>query len=121
MEVCKKHYVQFYSNKTATELSWKAYERCKTLTKEEQKSVNKRAELLSKKKLPAIRDIQTWYKELRNYHKVHANVDVTDKGLENILEGFIRERAVLGMMVSCIYFCVLRYKKIKLNLTQSMD
>ena len=94
MEVCKKHYVQFYSNKTATELSWKAYERCKTLTKEEQKAVNKRAELLSKKKLPAIRDIQTWYKELRNYHKVHANVDVTDKGLENILEGFIRERAV---------------------------
>ena len=94
VEVCKKHYVQFYSNRTAAELSWKAYKRCRTLTKEEEKAVNKRAELLSKKKLPAIRDIQKWYKELRSYHKVHANVDVTDKGLENIIEGFIRERAV---------------------------
>ena len=34
VEVCRKHYVQFYSNSKAAELSWKS---CRTLTKEEEK------------------------------------------------------------------------------------
>ena len=40
VEVCKKHYIQFFSNQKAAELSWKAYERCRTLFKEEQKAAN---------------------------------------------------------------------------------
>ena len=49
VEVCKKHYVQFYSNRMAAEHSWKSYKCCRTLTKEEEKVANKRIELLAKK------------------------------------------------------------------------
>ena len=31
-----------------------------------------------------------------SYFKVHSNVDITDKGLENILEHFRSERIVRG-------------------------
>ena len=51
VEVCKKHYIQFFSNQKATELSWKAYKRCTTLTKEEQKAADTRLEPLAKKSL----------------------------------------------------------------------
>ena len=39
VEVCKKYFAQFYSNREAAELSWKSYQRCRTLTKEEEKSI----------------------------------------------------------------------------------
>ena len=96
--------MQFYSNRNAAELSWKSYKRCRTLTKEEEKVVNKRAELLSKKKLPAIRDIQKlreattryipmWMSEIRDWRTSWK----ASKGKE-----------LLGMMVSCICFCVFK-------------
>ena len=88
IKVCKKHYIQFFSNTKATELSWKSYERCRTLTKEEKKASNTHLKLLVKK------TIKKWYKDFKSYHKVHFNVNVTDKGLEEILERFQHERTL---------------------------
>ena len=88
IKVCKKHYIQFFSNTKATELSWKSYERCRTLTKEEKKASNTHLKLLVKK------TIKKWYKDFKSYHKVHFNVNVTDKGLEGILERFQHERTL---------------------------
>ena len=94
VEVCKKHYVQFFSNRKAAEWSWKSYERCKTITKEEKKAANKRLELLSKKKLPSPTQIEKWYKEKKSYFKVHSNVDIAVRELENIFQRFHDERIV---------------------------
>lgn len=94
VEVCKKHYVQFYSNMKGAELSWKSYQKCRTLTKEEEKASATRLELLTKKVLPTFQAIDRWYKRIKSYHKVHSHVDVTDVGLENLLERFRDERIV---------------------------
>ena len=94
VDVCKKHYVQFFSDRNAAELSWKSYQRCRALTKGEKKAANTRLELLAKKNLPTLEQIKRWYKDLKSYHKVHTNTDVTDKGLEKLFESFQRERAV---------------------------
>ena len=94
VEVCKKHYAQFYSYRKAAELSWKSYQRCRTLTKQEEKASNTRLELLTRNVLPTFQAIDRWYKNLKSYHKVHSNVDVRDVGLENILERFRDERVV---------------------------
>ena len=67
VEVCKKHYVQFYSNMKGAELSWKSYQKCRTLTKEEEKASATRLELLTKKVLPtfqAIDKVVQTHKEL---------------------------------------------------------
>ena len=94
VDVCKKHYVQFFSDRNAAELSWKSYQRCRALTKGEKKAANTRLELLAKKNLPTLDQIKRWYKDLKSYYKVHSNTDVTDKGLENLFESFQRERVV---------------------------
>ena len=94
VEVCKKHYVQFFSDQSAAELSWKSYQQCRVLTKEEEKAAKTRLELLAKENFPTLEQIKPWYKDLKSYHKVHANKDVTDKGLENLFESFERERIV---------------------------
>ena len=75
-------------------MSWKSYQRCRTLTKEQEKASTKRLELLAKKVLSTISVIKRWYKEFRSYHKVHLRVDVTDVGLGNILDRFHSERLV---------------------------
>ena len=77
IEVRKKHYVQFFSNREAAELSWKSYESCRSLTKDEETLVNKPLELLEKRSLPTAQQIEKWYKELKSFHKVHSNVNVT--------------------------------------------
>ena len=98
-EVCKKYYIQFFSNRKAGELSWKSYERCRTLTKEEEKASNTCFKLLVKKALPTFKVVHKWYihkryKDLKSYHKVYSNVDMTEKGLEEILKPFQYERAL---------------------------
>ena len=94
VEVCKKHYVQFYSNRKAAELSWKSHQKCRTLTKEEKKASKTHFELLTKKVLLTFQAIDKRYKRLKSYHKVYSHVDVTDVGLENILQQFRDERTV---------------------------
>lgn len=86
VEVRKKYFVQFYSNREAAELWWKSYQRCRTLTKEEEKASNTHLELLAKKVLPTFWAIDKWYNNLKSYHPVHLHVDVRDVGLENIIE-----------------------------------
>ena len=85
VEVCKKYSVQFYSSREVAELSWKSYQRCRTLTKEEEKGLNTLLELLAKV-LPTFWAIDRWYNNLKSYHQVHLHVNVRDVGLENIIE-----------------------------------
>ena len=84
----------FFSNRKAVELLWKSYEQSRTLTKEEVRASNTCLELLAKKTLPTVKAVHKWYKDLKSYPKVHSNIDVMHKGLEEILEHFQHGRTV---------------------------
>ena len=93
VEVCKKHYVQLFQIKALQSYPGKVTNSVGLLQKRKRKQQT-RLELLGKKNFPTLEQIKPWYKDLKSYHKVHANKDVTDKGLENLFESFERERIV---------------------------
>ena len=63
VEVCRKHYIQFYSNRKAAELSWKSCNMNRMVSKQEKKALDTRLQMLSKKKLPSPTQIDKWHKE----------------------------------------------------------
>ena len=89
-EVCKRFYVQYFSNREAARLSWKCYSLPKPLTQEEQKAVKEREDPLKKKSIPTFKDLQKFY-DMKNQIKISSHLDVTDDGLEKLLKMFREE------------------------------
>lgn len=66
-KVCKRFYVQFFSNREAARLSWKCTNLFTHVNQDEEKTVSLREKLLSKAKVPNSTKIKKWCEEIRIY------------------------------------------------------
>ena len=93
-QTCKKFYVQFFSNREAQRLSWKSLQMFTNIAKEEEKAIKLRESKLCKTFIPTSEKIKSWYKDIRNILKLSDDPDLTDKGLEALINQFKNEMRV---------------------------
>ena len=93
-QTCKKFYVQFFSNREAARLSWKPLKMFTNIAKEEGKAIKMRKSKLCKTSIPSSEKIKSWYKDIRNVLKLSDDLDLTDKGLEALINQFKNEMRV---------------------------
>ena len=84
-EVCKKFYVQFWSNREAARLSWKVHQMCSS--ENEKKAIQLKEQLLQSKSRPQVDEIERWVKNRLNQLRL-SGTDVEDKGLLNLVKRF---------------------------------
>ena len=84
-EVCKKFYVQFWSNREAARLSWKVHQMVNM--ENEGKAINLREKILDQKKIPHVVDIEHWITNRTNTLKL-AGTDVDNPGLMDLVRKF---------------------------------
>ena len=87
-EVCKKFYVQFWSNREAARLSWKVHQMCSS--ENEKKAIQLKEQLLQSKSRPQVDEIERWVKNRLNQLRL-SGTDVADKGLLNLVKRFSDE------------------------------
>ena len=93
-ETCKKFYMQFYSNREATCLSWKSLRMFTNIAKEEEKAIEIRQTKLSRSVIPSLENIKLWHQDIRNILKLSEDLDLSNKGLETLIEQFKNELRV---------------------------
>ena len=64
------------------------------IAKEEGKAINMRESKLCKTSIPSSEKIKSWYKDIRNFLKLSDDLDLTDKGLEALINQFKNEMRV---------------------------
>ena len=84
-EVCKKFYVQFWSNREAARLSWKVHKMYNS--EKDTKAIQLREEILEDKKIPDANNIKRWITNRINKLKL-SGTDVEDQGLMNLVKRF---------------------------------
>ena len=84
-EVCKKFYVQFWSNREAARLSWKVHQMVNT--ENEGKAINRKEKKLDQKKIRQVKDTEQWITNRINTLKL-AGTDVDDPGLMDLVRKF---------------------------------
>ena len=115
-QTCKKFYVQFFSNREAERLSWKSLQMFTNIAKEEEKAIKLRESKLCKTSIPTSKKIKSWYKDIRNILKLSDDLDLTEKGLEALINQFKNEMRVdedLNSMMMKIMMIKVYQRKLK--------
>ena len=83
--VCKKYYVQHFSEREAARISWSCYNMYKT-TDDVRKASKIRADVIKKRPMASSKDIKCWMKEIINKIKLLTNITIEYANLLKELE-----------------------------------
>ena len=75
-DVCKRHYIQDFKNKIASNLSWK----CHQLHNQPKKGTESCKIKISEKHTPDIKEVNAWYKKIWNIFKLEYNISGENSG-----------------------------------------
>ena len=93
-KVCKKYYVQHFSERAAARISWDCYKRYKP-----QADVKKAAKLrdvaIKRSRTPSVHSIKKWIQDIVHRIRLYSNVTVVDNNLMKELEKLDLEQGIL--------------------------
>ena len=84
-KVCKKYYVQHYSEREAARLSWKCYKMYKP-KEDMKKAAEVRNKAIQKARIPSARKIQKWMEEIIRKIQLLTNFTIEDTNVMKELE-----------------------------------
>lgn len=84
-KVCKKHYVQHYSEREATQLSWKCYKIYKP-KEDMKKAAEVRNKAIQEARIPSAKKIQKWMEEIIRKIQLLTNFTIEDTNVMKELE-----------------------------------
>ena len=92
-KVCKRFYVQHYSERAAARISWECYQRYKP-QEDLKKASQFKSAALQNKAMPSSRIIKKWIQDLIDRIRLHTNVTIEDGNLVKELSKLGKEQGI---------------------------
>ena len=93
-KVCKKYYVQNFSERAASRISWDCYIRYKPQA-DVKKAAKLRSAAIKRSQTPSVRAIKKWIQDIVNRIGLYSNVTVVDDNLMKELNKLDLEQGIL--------------------------
>ena len=92
-KICKKYYVQHFSERAATRISWDCYKRYKPQA-DIKKAVKVGNAAMKNSRIPTVKSIKKWIQDIVHRIKLFSNVTVRDDNLMRELDKLDLEQGI---------------------------
>ena len=92
-KICKKYYVQHFSERAAARISWDCYKRYKPQA-DLKKTAKLRDTAIKRSRTPSVHAIKKWIQDIAHRIRLYSNENVVDDNLMKALEKLDLEQGI---------------------------